>query len=155
MENEFLDYQKENPLQLNEQAKSYLMITCKWSKFLAIIGFVYIGIFCLIGAFAGSFFKQAMNGMSGISPLPFNPNILGIIYILLAALIFYPVVKLYKFSKIGLAALASNNSHLIEESLSNLKSFFKFQGVLVAIVIGFYFLIMVVSLLGGIAGSFM
>lgn len=155
MENEFLEHQKEQSLQINEQAKAYLMIACKWAKFLAIVGFVWIGLFCIMGAFAGSIFKNAMNSMSGMSTMPFDPSIIGIIYILLAALFFYPTVKLYRFAKVGLNAIKMNSLDLIEESLNNLKSFFKFHGVLVAFFIGLYLLLIIVAFLGGIVGGLM
>lgn len=61
---------------------------------------------------------------------------------------------LYRFSIQLKAALESNNSATLEKSLKNLKSYWKFTGIITIIVLGFYVLGVLAALIGVIfAGS--
>ena len=77
---------------------------------------------------------------------------IGIIYLVIAALYLFPTLKLFRFANHARAALAGNNSQQFTESIRNLKSFFKFFGVLTAIILGLYALIFLLMLIGGVGG---
>ena len=72
--------------QLTEQAYLFLSEIKKWTKFLSIIGFIFIGIFVLFALFLGSF----LGGLSDVtsSSMSFPSVFLTIIYLLIAVLCF-------------------------------------------------------------------
>ena len=78
---------------LNEQSRAYLKETAKWGHFLAIIGFILGGFVILAGValtFLGSStFSELLGSDKG-----FIGTILGIVYLLLGALYFYPSFQL-------------------------------------------------------------
>ena len=130
--------QEENSLFGSTELKSYIVETAKWGKFLAIMGYVGIGILLLIAV-------VMMAGLSQLSKLPNAPfpmAWLGFIYIVIAALYFFPVNYLFQFSvQIG-RGLKSNDMQTVTSAFGNLKSMFKFMGVCTIIVLSIYGLIL-------------
>lgn len=148
MENSFREEKSIFNLQVDEVSKSYLLEGARWAKFLAIIGFISIGlmvIFGLIGA-------VAMTSYSSSSPLGFlgGTGIL-LLYVLLAAIYFYPIFALFKFSSNIKPAILSSNQAQFNTALRYLKSLFKFLGIFTIIFIALYILFIVIIALVGIS----
>jgi ABC-type sugar transport system permease subunit len=61
--------------------------------------------------------------------------------------IFFPLYYLYNFSIKTIRAINSTSTKNLTEGLKNLKSLFKFYGVFVATIVGFYLVIIVGGLL--------
>ncbi len=134
-------------LQLTSLAKDYLTETAKWAKFLSIMGFILIG-FMIIGALAMFAVGDAFAGMgAGAFGNAFGA-FLGVVYLLVAFLYFFPVLYLYKFSSKAKSALYNNNSQELTEALENLKSHYKFVGILTIVILSFYVLMMFLAILG-------
>jgi len=138
-------------LTLSPGTIKFLTETRKWVNFLSILGFIGIGIMVLFGLFAGAIFNAIPSEFS--SPAAgLGGGLFGIIYILMALLYSFPVFYLYKFgSKLKVALLNKDNAAL-ELAFENLKSHYKFVGILMLIIVAFY----AVSLIGfGIFGAAM
>jgi hypothetical protein len=137
----------EHTLHLNDNAKTYVLETAKWAKFLSIVGFVITG-FIVIGAlFAGSilaFLKESNSGHMGVPAAAIT-----FVYLLLAAVYFLPCWYLYKAAVFLKSALATNNSTDLAAGLGKVNSYFKFMGILTLLVLGMYALILVFALVGG------
>jgi len=136
----------ENQMGLSTQAIAHLKESAKWGTFLAIVGFVFIGLFMVLAIFMGVFMDNMQSDLPG-----YQPNvgpIISISYMAMGALYIYPTLKLFQFSKKAKQAIAGNDSVQMTESLGNLKSMFKFMGVLMAVVISFYALALVFGLIG-------
>lgn len=116
-------------------ASNYLSETGKWGKFLAILGFCFVGLIVLGGLFAGTLFS-AMG-----TPMPFPGFVLGLIYVLIGLFYFFPVYYLFKFSSQVRVALMSKNSQELDAAFGNLKSHYKFIGIFTIIMLGLYVLI--------------
>lgn len=141
-------------LQIDQSSINYLNEAARWSRFLSIIGFIYCGLMVLMGIFFGTFMARMMPLMGADSPLPaVGSGAIGFVIILLALLLFFPAYYLYNFSSKMRRALRSNDQIVLTESLKNLKSFFKFYGILVIIVVSFYILIFFAALIGVMVGS--
>ena len=130
---------------IGEKGLEYLKEAAKWGKFLAIVGFVVVGLIAVGSLFMGTIFS---NLPQGDMPLPFPSSILTVMYLLMALLYFFPTLYLYQFSTKTLEAIARKEDNLLENGLEKLKSLFKFMGVLTVIVLGFYALAFVVSMIG-------
>ncbi|WP_345166501.1 DUF5362 family protein [Nibribacter koreensis] len=128
---------------------NFLYATAKWGKFLAIVGFVGVGIMVLIGLFGGSIMGAAMSTAMEADESINNPMLgsmgflFGFFYLLIAVLYFFPVLYLYKFSTKMQDGLRSKDEMTVESSFENLKSLFKFMGILTVVILGFYALIIV------------
>jgi len=136
-------------LRVNDQAREYLNETRKWTKFLAILGFVFIGLMVLASFFIGAIF-QAMPGFSEAGGMPFPPFVLTAIYLLMALLYFFPILYLYRFSSHLETALAHGNETELTQALSSLKSHYKFIGILTIVALSFYALALVFAMIGGV-----
>jgi hypothetical protein len=158
MENRILDdsYNATTQSGLSNLDKDYLFTGAKWSRFLGIVGFVMSG-FLAIAAF---FINTLMNTLTAMSPMPGGGGFGGgmgafitILYLGMAALGFLYASYMYNFGTKTKAAILSNDSELLTEGFKNLKSMFRFSGILTAIVLGFYAVMLVFALIGvAIAG---
>ena len=101
-----------------------------WTKLLAILGFVGVGLMVLFGVA----FMVFANMLQQQKNAP--PPALGYIYILLSILYFFPAFYLYKYSASIGAFLKSNGSLDLESALSYQKSFWKFVGIVALIGMG-------------------
>ncbi len=133
-------------LVLDDLGRNYLYQGAKWARFLAIIGFIGIGLVVLMGLMMGTVFG-AMNdtyGMSGASALagPFAT----ILYLIIGALYFVPTLYLFRFAKYSMEAIERKDQMSLNEGLKNQTSLFKFMGILTIIFLGLYALV----ILGGI-----
>jgi hypothetical protein len=135
-----------NSLTVSPMASGYLNETGRWGKFLAILGFCVIGLFVIVGLFAGSFIAQA----AGDGTVP--GFVFTLLYLFLGALYFFPVYYLYKFSSQVRTALVRKDSVELDSAFENLKSHYKFLGIVMIIVLSLY----AIAIVGGVlAGSLM
>jgi hypothetical protein len=137
-------------LEIDSLSKGYLSESAKWGKFLSIIGFIGCGLLVLAGIIMATQVGQ-MNkairdyggqdaGFARLGP------VIGIAYALVALLYFFPSLYLFRFSNHMKLALVSNDQQRLVVSFMNLKSMFKFVGILTIIVLGLYFLALLISI---------
>jgi len=138
---------------MDETAATYLAQTGKWSRFLSIIGFIFIGLMAL-GGFFGAAIMQSMGSAYAGEAMPAGMGIaFGLIYLVIAALYLYPTLALYRFSKLIRPALNNQDQQLFTEAMRHLRNVFKFMGVLTLVVLGIYALILVFALIGAALGA--
>ena len=138
-------------LQVDPVIKSYLAETAKWGRFLSILGFILCGLIVLIGIFAGSIFSMFGSAtIGGESPIGASgfASVMVVLYILIALLYFFPCLYLFRFSNKMKTALYGNSQEDLTESFQNLKSLFKFVGILTIIILAIYALIFFIGILG-------
>ena len=70
-----------------------------------------------------------------------------IVYLLIALLLFFPCLYLYKFSVKMQSAVKVVSQENFDESLMNLKSMFKFYGIFTIIILSFYTLVFIIVIL--------
>jgi len=139
-------------LQFTQQAQDFLRETAKWATFLSVMGFIGIGFMLLAGIFVsamGSTIANAQASMGQVSPFPMGA--LGVIYIIMAIFYFFPIMYLFKFASNTKDALASNNTERLTTAFQNLKSHYKFLGILTIVFIAFFILAFIFGIIGGIA----
>lgn len=130
-------------LSLTEQAKQFLSEAGKWGRFISIVGFVGIGLLVVVGIFSGIIFGN----LPGMEEIP--GALFSVLYIVLAALYFFPVLYLFRFSTKIRDALNSHDESAMQYAFENLKSHYKFIGILMIIMIVLYALGFVGGLLFG------
>ncbi|WP_294818545.1 DUF5362 family protein [uncultured Flavobacterium sp.] len=134
-------------LQLTSLAKEYLTETAKWAKFLSIMGFIFLG-FMLLGALSMFALGSSIDNFGGGGFGTAFGAFAGVLYLLVALLYFFPVLYLYKFATKARTALYGNNSQELTAALENLKSHYKFVGILTIVILAFYVLMIFIGILG-------
>lgn len=129
-------------LQLNESAKGFLKEAAKWAYFLSILGYIGIGLIVLAAIFAGTLFAFMSNmsrEMGHIGSL--GGSFITALYLIIAALYFFPIYYLNRFASNLRDAFRDNDSETLAKSFEYLKSHYKFIGILAVITLCFYALI--------------
>jgi len=135
-----------NGVQFSSQIKQNLTETAKWAKFLAIVGFVMLGLIIVAALFM---FVAGTTNFGGAS---FIGIALG--YLLMAALYFFPTYYLFLFSRKIKLGLNSSIQSEVDEAFANLKKLFKFTGILMIIMLSIYALVILLAVVGGAASIF-
>ena len=132
-------------LQLDQSAKQFLGEAAKWANFLAIVGFIAIGI-TLVVSFVFGLYLVVMSDDRMIRAI--GSDYYGIFscfcYFIVAALFCFPVLAVYKFSKNARKALEGPDSQALVTSFRYLKSHFKYIGVLMLSIMILYGLLILI-----------
>ena len=143
----------EPTLHFSQEAASDLYKASKWALFLAILGFINVGLMILgaiVFAVGLDFMTQGMEEMMALPSMTFY---MAAVYLLMALIVFFPFYYLYRFATRADSGVADRDEHLLARSFGNLKSHYKFVGVMVIIVLCIYIVGMIFAVLGG-AGAF-
>jgi hypothetical protein len=128
---------------ITDPIRGFLAESARWGKFIAIIGFVFIGLAAITMLFGGgALMATGMPGMGGIVML---------LYIVVLGISVIPIVYLYNFATKMQVALRDDDQMFLRDAFENHKSMFKFYGIFMAIMLGIYALIFLVSIIGGLA----
>ncbi|HET9056160.1 MAG TPA: DUF5362 family protein [Chitinophagaceae bacterium] len=141
-----MEQQRENSLldlQLDPTSQSYLSEASRWGKFLAIVGFIFCGLLALSAFFVGAIFSSFSSQLG----TNFGGGIITVVYLLMAVLYFFPCYYLYNFSVKMQTALRVNDQQSLQASFSNLKSFYKFWGILTIVMLAFYLIALVIAII--------
>lgn len=136
-------------MQLTEAARGFLRESARWSKFLAIVGFIFIGLIVILAIFVGAIFSSLPD--TGNFPLGAMKGFLTAIYLIMAVIYFFPVYYLYKYANDTKEAIDSNDNELLAKGLESLKSHHKFFGIMTIVALSFYALGILFSIIAGIA----
>ncbi len=161
MQEDYTDQQfaPEDPeLEVTDAVKAHLTNAARWGRFLAIIGFVGIGFTVLLGLFFGAFMNMLTSDLynddlygDGISSFAIlSPMFYTILYLLIAAVYFFPVLYLYQFSSRMLRAIPDQDQYALERSFSSLNRLFKFMGIITIVILALYGFVLFFAVLGGL-----
>lgn len=149
MENENQSQNETFENQLTISAIGFLRESAKWCKFMAIVGFVGIGLMVLAALFILIGFS-ALDTMSEVSNFPFPMAGFSVLYLIVAGIYFFPIYYLYQYATKIPAALHLKNNQLLADGFENLKSHHKFLGIFTLVILSLYALIFVFAILTGI-----
>lgn len=128
-----------NDLQVTGVVSALLKEISRWARFLSIVGFILVG-FMLIAAMvlpemvAASRYSE----MEGALIMDYTAKGFRINFIILAILMFFPCLYLFRFSVKMKEALSDIRQSSFEDAFQNLKSTFKFYGILAIILMAIY-----------------
>jgi hypothetical protein len=145
--------QEQPKLEITEEIISNLNETRKWSYFLAILGFIYLGIIAVCGfaisSFLSSRMKEYYDGPS------FPGMIVGFVYLGMAVVYFFPVLYLFRFSKHMEKAIKYRFNEDLLLSFRNLKAFNRYIGILSIIGLAMTVMIFIIAIAFGLFTAFM
>lgn len=133
---------------VSERALDSLKATRPWVKFLAIMGFIFTGLMILIGLIFG-LVGAALPAESGISG-SFG-RVLGIAYLVLAILYLMPCLYLIRYAR-AIQAIPGTGQAAFEDALKNQKSFWKFMGIMMVVVLCLYVLFIIFGVSAAVMG---
>ncbi|GHV70156.1 hypothetical protein AGMMS49928_16860 [Spirochaetia bacterium] len=137
---------------LTETMITYLKEASPWLRFLGILNFIGAGFMALFGIAlmvlpsASGIFRQA-----GIDAGMLAGGVLGVIYIAVALLMFFPARFTYTFGAKIRSYLRSSSIEDLELALKNNKSFWKFNGILAIIGLAFIPLSIIIVIIAVVA----
>lgn len=143
-------------LSIDNISKAHLNETAKWARFLSIAGFIFLGIIVIAGIGFTVFLSTNMAGMTdgefGATGAMAGMGVgMAFFYVLIAAVWFFPILYLYRFSNSLRKAVASDDQQALNIAFQNLKICLRYVGIVSIIVLAIYAIAIVV----GIAGAAM
>lgn len=145
MENQIID--DSFGLSLNDQMRSYIQEIARWANFLAIVGFIGLGFMVLGGLFASVMLTSMGSELGGLG---ISGGLISLIYIVVALVAFIPLRYLFVYANKAKSALRSGSDAELTEAFMNLKSYFKFVGIMTIVAIGLYAVLLLFgTLIGG------
>jgi len=142
------DHSDQQPgLLIDDTAKAYLQETARWGKFLSIFGIIVSAIMLMAGL------AFTFTGIGAIySSMGIPSALIGILYLLFAAVYLYPFIALLRFSTTVKEALVLNDNTTLNTSFRFLKNHFKSIGIIIIVMIAIYVLLFLFLLvMGGVA----
>ncbi len=133
-------------MQLSEQAKKYLLEASKWANFIAIVGFIAIGLLIIMSFSIGTILANLPEGsLGGLSPRFFS-----FFYLIAAGVYFIPVFFLFQFGHKTKQALMQDDHNLLTFGLKKLRSHYKFIGILFIVFISLYIFLILFGAFGAL-----
>lgn len=132
---------------MNDYMKSFILEIAKWAKFLSIIGFIGIGLMFLAAIVMMVAGAALSNFSSEYSRSPIGAGMVGFIYIIMAVLYFFPVLYLFKSAVSLKKGIINNDEIILTDGFQNLKSHYKFIGIMMIVVLSLYALLFLFAML--------
>lgn len=129
-------------IEIEHETLKHLNTTRKWAMFLAIIGFIFLGLVLIIGIIAGTFMTAFS---TGDKDLGIPDSLMFIPVILLVVLYFFPVLFLFRFSKHTSHAIQNLDKQALHKGLKYLKLYFAYIGILIILVLSIYIVVLIVA----------
>ncbi|MCX2575442.1 hypothetical protein [Pedobacter sandarakinus] len=151
------DFEQEVPqpvkLVVTEEMRSYIYDITKWAKFLAVVGFVFAALLVLISFSIPSLIANnpAVSKQFGALGQG-GSSIITVIYLVLALFYFYPSMLLIKIAAKGKQGVLFGDQESLNTAVQNVKSLFKFWGIVtITIIVAYFLLVLLVG--AGIAAA--
>lgn len=120
-------------MRVNESMKANLLSAAKWAKFICIVGCIGVGFAVVFGIAMLAFGSIA----SMYTDMPLD-GLVGVIYLLVAAIYIYPLIKGFQFANATKAACLSDDENELARGISGLNDLLKFTGYLTIICLILY-----------------
>lgn len=138
--------QEQNLMSIEKIGVDQLLEMRKWSMFLSILGFVFIGLFTIVILVMFSLNNTLPSGVSVASFIP-------VLIVMVMVIYFFPIYYLYKFSSTSKNALITKNASSLANAFCYLKKHYKFIGIMSIVILSVYVLAFVFTIMSGLALS--
>lgn len=140
---------EERKIEIGSETLNHLNSTWKWTMFLSILGFIFLGLLIIAGVVTSTFLTAFKTQEANLG-IP--ESLMIIVLIVIAAIYFFPVFFLFRFSRNIRDAIQNLDKRKLEKAFRNLKIYFTYIGILVIMVLSIYF---VALLAAGASMSFL
>jgi hypothetical protein len=125
--------QQKKELKIGDVGQYHLSGIAKWVKIMAIIGTIIMAFIVIVAIYL---IQSGLRGMAGV----------GVVYLIVAAIYIYPIVKAFSISSRFRAAVQSMSDADLESGLSDMRSLCTFLGVLSIIGLVIFVLSIILSI---------
>jgi hypothetical protein len=136
-------------LVVNSKSRGFLKEISKWAFFFSILGFLNIVLLIVVAVLMSTIYAPLLDMLAEQQGVPYLGLSLTVTYLAIALISIIPVLYLFKFSRKMKEALATKSDATLADAFGNLKSHFKFIGVLTIISISLYLLVLIFSIVTG------
>jgi hypothetical protein len=149
-------------LGIDNISKSHLSEAAKWARFLAICGFIFLGLMVIYGIVVSFLVVDMASTMSQFDTTANEnslKNLMGIgmiiFYIVFAVIAFFPYYFLLRFANKMKAALISNDQEALNGSFQNLKILYRYMGILmiISLVLIFFGILSMLATVAMVSGN--
>jgi heme/copper-type cytochrome/quinol oxidase subunit 2 len=127
--------QEERKIEIGSEILNNLNSTRKWTTFLSVLGFIFLGLLIVAGL-TTSLFLTTFKTQEANLGIPESAMI--IIFVVVGAIYFFPVFFLFRFSRKTRDAIQNLDSKKLLKGLNNLRLYFTYIGVMVIVVLSIY-----------------
>ena len=133
--------QEQVMMEFSPEILNNLNVTRKWTMFLSILGFIFLGLLLAVGL-ATSTFLAAFKAQESALGVPVPVIIAG--FAVIIVIYFFSVLFLFRFSKNIRDAVNNHDVNKLNKAFKNLKTFFAYIGIILIIALSVY----VIALIG-------
>jgi hypothetical protein len=130
--------------EIDESVNNTFHEMTRWTKFLAILGFVFLGLM-VVGGLAVAVYLSNMNLGRQFDNMGGSIGI-ALLYILISLVYFYPTYALLKYSTSMKQALAMRDKTKFSAAITYLKNMFKYIGITMILFLALYGVIIIISI---------
>jgi len=138
-------------LEVDGDAKNNFLEMARWTKFLAILGFVVLSLALVAGILLSVFINVFAQAYGSTSPLAnmgaAGPIIIMSLFIAVIGIYIYPTYALLKYSSCIKSAILTENKEQFNKAIKYLKGMFKYIGILMVICLAIYGLEVVIAII--------
>ena len=127
-------------LGIDNISKSHLSEAARWAKFLAICGFIMLGLMVIYGIVVSIVFANMLGTMDQYDRTYRSNDMkstlgigMAVFYIICAVIAFFPYYFLLRFANKMKVALYSNDQATLNDSFMNLKILYRYMAILTII----------------------
>jgi len=149
-------------LGIDSISKSHLSEAAKWARFLAICGFVFLGLMVIYGVVVSFVIADMAGALSEVDSTAGENNLkdmmrigMVIFYIVFAVIAFFPYYFLLRFANKMKAALISNDQEALNGSFQHLKILYRYMGILmiISLVLIFFGILSMLATVAMVSGN--
>ena len=122
-------------MEIGPEILDSLNSTRKWTTFLSILGFIFLGLLIVFGLAASLFLTTFRTSEANLG-IP--ESVMIIIFIVFGAIYFFPVFFLFRFSRNTRDGIQNLDRLKLEKGLNNLRLYFTYIGIMVIVVLTIY-----------------
>ena len=143
---------EENKIEISSEALDNLNVTWRWTTFLSVLGFIFLGLIIVAGI-ATSLFLTVFKTQQTNLGIP--ESLMMVVFVIIGILCYFPVFFLFRFSKNIRDAIQNHDQRKLAKGFRNLRLFFAYFGILVILIISVYLIFLLfagasISILKGI-----
>jgi magnesium-transporting ATPase (P-type) len=116
--------------------------TRKWTMFLSVLGFIFLGLLIIFGLVTSTFLTAFKTREANLG---FSESMFIVVFIIAAAIYFFPVFYLFRFSRNMRDAIQTHNQDKLDKAFRNLRIYFTYIGILLILVLSIYVIALIAA----------
>ncbi|MCR4921508.1 MAG: hypothetical protein K5945_07380 [Bacteroidaceae bacterium] len=149
--NDVETFVEENPMTVSPEMKNDLRSSARWAKFLTIVMAVATALVALLGIFMMAFSRYVFRDIPAQSGMG---TFLGLTYLVVTALVLYPIIQGLTFSRCVKNACRYNSEEALARGFRAMHAWFHYNGILTIVSLVLYVIILLALILAMVFGVF-